>query len=121
MLSFHFYSADGQVDHTIRVSEQFYDWLARSPFSQVGRSRLTALCLEGEWVDLPLVSLGNPTRSLFTTLFNELIVSETAELLRFLDEGAGALGWLECQERLKRLLELLSCVKNSEYAYLQRE
>jgi hypothetical protein len=121
MLSFHFYSADGQVDYPVRVSEGFYEWLVSSPFSQVGRSQPTCLRLEGEEVALPLISLGNPTRSLLTTLFNELIVSETTEILRLLDEGVKTLGLRECQERLKQLLELLNCVKNSQFVYLQRE
>ena len=50
-------------------------------FSQVGRSQLTAIEVDGETIELPLIRLGRTTRSMFIACFNEMILGETAAML----------------------------------------
>ena len=48
MLSISFLSDDGKESRSIRVIDDFYEWLARSEFSKLVRSQVTRIELEGE-------------------------------------------------------------------------
>ena len=48
MLSISFLSDDGKENRSIRVIDDFYEWLARSEFSTSVRSQVTRIELEGE-------------------------------------------------------------------------
>ena len=121
MLNINFYGKNGQSSQTIRMVEDFYQWLAYSDFAQVGRSKMTTICLDGEEVELPLIQLSSTTRSMFTACFNEMILKETAAMLVDLEKTISQEILSERTYRLKKLLELLNCCKNSRFSYLQRE
>jgi hypothetical protein len=121
MLSISFYSGNGQTTHSIRVVDDFYEWLARSEFSKLGRSYLTPLEIEGETAELPLVSLGTETRSRLIEFFSECIFRETRSVLGDLDNAVPQPELAAKTYRLKKLLEMLDCLKNGVYQYLQRE
>jgi len=121
MLTISFYGENGNHSQTIRVGEEFYQWLADSDFAQVGRSKITTICLDREVVELPLIRLSSTTRSMLIACFNEMILKETAAMLVDLDKTISQEMLGERTYRLKKLLELLNCCKNSSFAYLQRE
>jgi hypothetical protein len=121
MLSISFYSGNGQVTHSIRVVDDFYEWLARSEFSKLGRSQPIHLEIEGETVDLPLVPLVAETRSQLIAFFSESIFQETRIMLNDIENSAPPTELAVKTYRLKKLLELLDCLKNGFYQYLQRE
>lgn len=127
----------GQANHSVQVSDDFYEWLARcatsdhgsSDFSKLGRSQQTKLEIEGETAELPLVPLVAETRSKLIELFSERIFSETRFPFReAMPTMLGELDRLTPQPelstktyRLKKLLEVLDCLKSETYQYLQQE
>jgi hypothetical protein len=121
MLSISFYSGDGKAIHSIRVIDDFYEWLAKSEFSRLGRSQLMPLEVEGERAELPLVPLAGETRSQLIEFFSECIFQETRQMLGDLDKSVSQPELAVKTYRLKKLLELLDCLKNGIYQYLQRE
>ncbi|MEM8638213.1 MAG: hypothetical protein AAGG51_05235 [Cyanobacteria bacterium P01_G01_bin.54] len=120
MLNFNFYAKSNQSAYCIQVSEQFYEWLIQADFGLVGRSRSTKIILDGEEEELPLVWLENPTRGMLIAYFNDLVLSETKQMLLDLDSGVSRESLAPRQYRMKKLLELLGCVKDSSWQYLQR-
>jgi hypothetical protein len=121
MLSLHFYSTNGHPPHSIRVAEDFYEWLAKSGFSTVGKSYETEIEIEGERLCLPLVKLEVPIRRQLVDFFSETIFSETKAVLAELDRSATQVDLVPKTYRLKKLLELLDCLKVESYDYFQRE
>ena len=120
MLSISFYPENGDAPRCIRVNEAFYEWLARSDFAQVGHSKLTAIEVDGETAELPLIRLGRTTRSMLIACFNEMILGETAAMLADLEAAIAQEALAPRTNRLKKLLELLDCLKDRGFAYLQR-
>jgi hypothetical protein len=121
MLSISFYSGTGQAAHSIRVVDDFYEWLARSEFSKLGRSQQTQIEIEGETADLPLVPLVAETRTKLIEFFSERIFQETKMMLGDIENSTPSSELVVKTYRLKKLLELLDCLKNGVYQYLQRE
>ncbi|HBB35283.1 MAG TPA: hypothetical protein DDZ80_01340 [Cyanobacteria bacterium UBA8803] len=121
MLNISFYAENGSASQSIRVGEEFYQWLAHSDFAQVGHSQLTTICLDGEEIQLPLIPLASTTRSMLIAFFNEMILKETAAMLADLERTISKEILEPRTYRIKKLLELLNCCKNSTFAYLQRE
>jgi hypothetical protein len=121
MFNISFYGEKGDVTQSIRVGEEFYQWLAYSDFAQVGRSQVTTICIDGEEIQLPLIPLATTTRSMLIAFFNEMILKETAAMLADLERTISKEIVEPRTYRLKKLLELLNCCKNSSFAYLQRE
>jgi hypothetical protein len=121
MLSISLYSINGQTNHSIRVIDDFYEWLARSEFSMLGRSQKTQIELEGEMAELPLVPLLAETRSRLIEFFSEHIFSETRSMLGDLERSLPQPELVTKTYRLKKLLELLDCLKSETYQYLQCE
>lgn len=121
MLNISFYGENGSTPQSIRVGEEFYEWLAYSDFARVGHSQLTTICLDGEEIQLPLIPLASTTRSMLVAFFNEMILKETAAMLADLERTISKEILAPRTYRIKKLLELLNCCKNSSFAYLQRE
>jgi hypothetical protein len=121
MLSISFYSGNGRAIDIVRVSDDFYEWLARSEFSKLGRSQQIQIEIEGETAELPLVPLGAETRSKLIEFFSEHIFSETRSMLGDLDRSTPQPELSTKTYRLKKLLEVLDCLKSETYQYLQRE
>jgi hypothetical protein len=120
MLSISFYSKNGNSPKSIRVIEDFYEWLAKSDFSKVGQSERTDVEVEGEKVVLPLVPLCNANRKNLISFFSSAIQSETTALLKQLEiEHETSIS--SRTYRLRKMLELVDCLKSESYQYLQRE
>lgn len=121
MLSINFYGSNGQIPHCVRMGESLYEWLATSDFAQVGRSRLTPIEVDGEKIELPLITLNSTTRSMFIALFNEMVLSETTAMLSDLDNNVAQDVLAPRTYRLKKLIEMLNCLKDGNFSHLQRE
>jgi predicted HAD superfamily phosphohydrolase len=120
MLDLIFYRAKDLAPQYVQVSEFLYEWLARSDFSKIGSSEPTPLELEGETVELPLVSLGKETRQGLMQSLRDQIVLETEGVLQQLDTVFSKDIYQEVTYRLRKLQELRKCIEDQNYAYLQR-
>lgn len=120
MLSFNFYREASSEARCVQVSESFYEWLIASDFGLVGRSRPTQIMLDGELEELPLIRLADPTRGMLIAYFNDMVLSETGQMLRDLEANVSREELEPRQYRMKKLLELLGCVKDLGWQYLQR-
>lgn len=121
MLSISFFSNNGQKSHSIRVIDDFYEWLARSEFSKLIRSQVMNIELEGEMAELRLVDLGTETRSQLIDFLSETIFRETRSMLGDLELSIAQPELSMKTYRLKKLLEMLDCMKSGIYQYLQCE
>ncbi len=117
MLDIEFFSGDKQPLHRVEVADTFLLWLARSDFARIGEETATDLSINGEPLTLPLVRLAPLTRKTFIEFFTEAVVIHTKEILLQLDANSPQ---AELIYRLKKLIELLDCLKNEDYQYLQR-
>ena len=124
MLDISFYTANGvngAESETVDVGETFYEWLARSEFSKIGGLSIdTEIYIDEENVILPLVELNQDIRQQFKKFFSEAIVSESDAVLTKLGDYPNKEQYQEETYRLRKLLELLKCVDNENYQYLQR-
>lgn len=117
MLDISFYTNNGQSSYHVEVAENFLEWLARSEFAKIGEEKPRKIWLDGDKESLPLVKLGKVNRKKLIEFFNDCIVNETKEILNQLGES---LIKEERIYRLKKLIELLDCIKDEKYQYLQR-
>jgi hypothetical protein len=119
MLDYIFYPSNNQTPCSVEVSEDIYEWLAKSEFSKIGQSVPRKMLIDGEEEKLPLVKLGKDNRRKLRTFFLEAIRWESDAVVQLGDSPSKK----ELQPvtyRLKKLLELLKCIENPNYQYLQR-
>ena len=74
MLDIAFYSQDLEEAEAIEISNDFYEWLARSEFAIIGKSELKEMKVDGETVKVPVIELaGINRRSLATSFAMQLL------------------------------------------------
>lgn len=117
MLDIGFYTAEGKPIHHVEVAENFLEWLAHSEFSKIGKEQIITVLLDDEKIDLPLVKLGKGNRHKFIAFFSSAVVDETKILLNQIGDY---LAKPERAYRLRKLIEILDCIKDENYQYLQR-
>lgn len=117
MLDISFYTAKREPVHHVEVSENFLEWLAKSEFAKIGQDKSTKIVVDGKKIIQPLVKLGKNNRQEMMNFFSNAIVSETKAILNKIEKLR-----MQNEEtyRLKKLIELLDCIKNENYQYLQR-
>lgn len=121
MLDISFYTTNGSESETVDVGETLYEWLAKSAFSKIGGPSIdTEIRLDEENVILPLVELNQEIRQQFKKIFSEAIISESDVVLTKLGDSPSKEEYQSGTYRLKKMLELLKCVENENYQYLQR-
>lgn len=121
MFDISFYAAKGEPSDSVRITAMTYEWLARSEFSKIGGLSIdTEIYIDEENVILPLVELNENIRQQFKKFFSEAIVSESDAVLTKLGDYPTKEQYHEETYRLRKLLELLKCVENENYQYLQR-
>lgn len=121
MLDIIFYPANAQQLRYVEVSEDFYEWLAKSEFSKIGKSVPRKMLIDGEEEKLPLVKLGKDNRKKLRDFFLEAISQETDALLTKLGESPSKKEYQDATYCLRMLQELRKCVENQNYQYLQRQ
>lgn len=121
MLDISFYTTNGSESETVDVGETFYEWLAKSAFSKIGGASIdTEIHLDEENVILPLVELNQEIRQQFKKMFSQEIISESDVVLTKLGDYPSKEEYQSGTYRLRKMLELLKCVENENYQYLQR-
>jgi hypothetical protein len=106
--------------HYVEMSEDFYEWLAKSEFSKIGKSVTKNISIDGEDEKLPLVELDRGIRHQFRKFFRDAIISESDNVLTKLGDSSLKEEYRAATYRLRKLLDLLKCVENENYQYLQR-
>lgn len=121
MLDISFYTTNGSESETVDVGETFYEWLAKSAFSKIGGASIdTEIHLDEENVILPLVELNQEIRQQLKKMFSQEIISESDAVLTKLGDSPSKEEYQSGTYRLRKMLELLKCVENENYQYLQR-
>jgi hypothetical protein len=117
MLDISFYTQDGIPAQHLELADTLLEWLAHSDFSTIGQDTPTSVLIDGEPDTLPLVPLTPTNRQHFINFFHHNIIEETKITLTHLEQAPPPEATLY---RLKKLIELLDCLKTDQYAYLQR-
>lgn len=121
MLDISFYTTNGSESETVDVGETLYEWLAKSDFSKIGGESIdTEIYLDEENVTLPLVELNQEIRQQLKKMFSQEIISESDAVLTKLGDSPSKEEYQAGTYRLRKMLELLKCVENENYQYLQR-
>lgn len=120
MFSISFYAANGEPSNSIRIPEAIYEWLAKSEFSKIGSSTDTPIHIDEEDIVLPLVELTKEIRQKLINFFRDSIIRESDAVLAKLGDSPSKEEYREETYRLKKLHELLKCLENENYDYLQR-
>ncbi|MCL1475847.1 hypothetical protein [Argonema antarcticum] len=120
MLDISFYTNNGQPPYTVEIAEAFYEWLAKSEFSKIGKTRKTKIKIEGEEENLELVKLGKDNRKKLRNFLLEAISEESDSVLSQLGDSPSKPEHQAATYRLKKLQELRKCLENAKYQYLQR-
>ncbi|MEG4290727.1 hypothetical protein Q5692_11205 [Microcoleus sp. C2C3] len=121
MFDISFYSANGEPSDSVRITAATYEWLAKSAFSKIGGESVeTQIYLDEENVILPLVELNQDIRQQFKKIFSEAIISESDAVLTKLGDYPSKEEYQSGTYRLRKMLQLLKCVENENYQYLQR-
>jgi hypothetical protein len=121
MLDIIFYAfKNDDPPHYVEMSEDVYEWLAKSEFSKIGKSVPRNILIDEEEENLPVVELDRDIRQQFKKLFGEAIISESDAVLTKLGDSPSKEEYQAGTYRLRKMLELLKCVENENYQYLQR-
>ncbi len=120
MLDISFYTKNAQPPYSVEITENFYEWLAKSDFSKIGKSVTRKIEVEGEEEKLPLVQLGKDTRRKLRAFLLDAISQESDAMLTQLGDSPSKKEYQNATYRLRKLHELRKCVENEKYKYLQR-
>lgn len=116
-LSVDFYTIELEQNTTVKFNPNFQEWLSQSALFQIGEEQPLTLKIEGQAVQKTIVTLDDAVRSKMIDFLYEAIVEETKELLFQIEDLAIH---DELTYRIGKLIEILECVKNEQYCYLQR-
>ncbi len=106
--------------HYIEMSEDIYEWLAKSEFTKIGKSVPRNILIDKEEEKLPVVELDQDIRQKFRNFFRDAIICESDIVLTKLGDSPLKEEYQTATYRLRKLLDLLKCVENEDYQYLQR-
>ncbi|MEM9542408.1 MAG: hypothetical protein AAGA60_23310 [Cyanobacteria bacterium P01_E01_bin.42] len=120
MLDVIFYSRDRQSSQYVELSEDVYEWLARSQFSKIGESSNRVFLVDGEEECVPVVELDRENRQHLRLFFLEAVAEESDKVLTQLDRVLSKDTYRQFTYRLEKLQELRKCVENEHYLYFQR-
>jgi hypothetical protein len=121
MFDISFYSANGEPSDSVRITADTYEWLAKSAFSKIGGESIDIqINLDEEDVILPLVELDRDIRQKLRKFFRSAIISESDAVIAKLGDYPSKEEYQSGTYRLRKMLELLKCVENENYQYLQR-
>jgi hypothetical protein len=120
MLDIIFYSHDRQSIKYIELSEDVYEWLAKSEFSKIGDSLERTFFIDGEEENIPVVELDRKNRQQLRLFFLEAVAEESDLVLTQLGNTLSKESYQQVTYRLKKLQELRKCVENENNFYLHR-
>ena len=120
MLDITFYSENKEEAEAIAVSEEFYQWLARSEFSRIGKSEIKEMKVDGKPVEVPVIQLEGMNRRKLSDFFRDAIVQETNEMLDKLGSSPSQEEYQAATYRLIVLQRLRKQIEKDQYKYFQR-
>lgn len=121
MLDLIFYAFKTELPpHYIEMSSDVYEWLAKSEFTKIGKSVPRNILIDEEEEKLPVVELEPDIRQKFRNFFRDAIICESDIVLTKLGDSPLKEEYQAATYRLRKLLDLLKCVENEDYQYLQR-
>lgn len=123
MLDITFYGTPDTEPREIECSANFYERLAQSDFAEIGASQPITLLVEAEHYTLQLVSLDKgivSSRQRFRELLKEMITRESAAMLARLGDAPSKEDYQAASYDLRKLHEILQCVGDRQYLYLER-
>lgn len=120
MLDIIFYSQNQEESEVIEVSSDFYQWLIESEFSQIGKSELTEMKIDGELEQVPVIKLEGINRRKFSDFFRDAIVQESDKMLIKLSNSSFKQEYEDSIYKLNLLNQLRKLIENEQYKYLQR-
>ena len=120
MLDIIFYPTQIAQTKYVEVSEDLYEWLARSQFSKIGHSIPYQIDFDGEEETVTVVELNSENRNQFRLFFLEAVAEESDLLLTQLADNMDKEQYQTLTYRLRKLQELRKGVENLEHQYMQR-
>ncbi|MGA1284199.1 MAG: hypothetical protein ACO34J_09100 [Prochlorothrix sp.] len=117
MLDLSFYTQTQEPAYHISLPDTLWRWLAGSQFATIGQEQDIPITYDDETESLPLVLLESDTRQQFIAFFQEAIIQETRSILDRLNSPTPP---QEQVLQLQKLIEILDCLKDRQYHYLQR-
>ena len=120
MLDISFYSQEKKPIETMEITQDFYDWLAKSDFSRIGKSEEREMEGDGEVVKTSVVLLEGENRRKFSDFFRDAIVQESDRMLSGLGESPSKEEYRKASSRLKNLQELRKYIENEKFKYFSR-
>jgi len=120
MLDLTLYSQDKEEAEVVEVSAEFYEWLAKSEFSKIGKSRKKEMKSDGEPVKVSVIELGVINRRKLSKFLRDAIVQEDDEMLNRLGNSPSTQEFQDATAKLIMLQNLRKSIENEHYKYLQR-
>lgn len=120
MLDITFYSQNKEEAKIVEISEDFYEWLARSEFSEIGKSELREMKVDGEPIEVSVVQLEGMNRRKLSDFFRNAIVEESDKMLQGLNRSQSKEEYRDATYKLSLLQKLRKPIENEQYKYLQR-
>ncbi|WP_204103186.1 MULTISPECIES: hypothetical protein [Spirulina sp. CCY15215] len=120
MLDMIFYTNNARPSKYVELSEEIYEWLAKSQFSKIGCSIEKSFLIDGEEECLPVVELDRENRQQLRLFFLEAVAEESEAVLSQLQSASSKETYQQITYRLQKLQELRKCIENENYLYLQR-
>lgn len=120
MLDIIFFSQHKEEVESVEVSDDFYQWLARSEFSRIGKSEEQEMSVDGEPVTLSVIHLEGSYRRKLSDFLRDAIVQESDIVLESFSNTSSKTEYQQMLYRLALLQKLRKTVEDEQYKYLQR-
>lgn len=117
-----FYSKNGEAPATIEFSEQFYERLIKSDFSEIGKLHKVQVEVDEEKTEINAIDLDKgkiTNRQRLIDFFKEVIVEESLNMIEKLGDSPSKEEYKSQTSTLKIFQEILQCLKNPQYSYIE--
>jgi len=123
MLDIKFYSKDCESSVMIRLSDELYERLAKSDFSEIGQPHKIKIKIDGEEDEIEAIDLNKgkiTNRQRLIDFFKEEIVEESKKIKTKLGELPSKDEYKQQTYPFFKLIEILTSLENTEFDYLQK-
>ncbi|MDD1428742.1 hypothetical protein MEO94_30750 [Dolichospermum sp. ST_sed9] len=123
MLDIKFYSKNGESPVTIELSDEFYERLAKSDFSEIGQPHKIKIRIDGEEDEIEAINLNKgkiTNRQRLIDFFKEEIVEESKQIKTKLPESPTKEEYKQQTYSFFKLIEILTSLENQQFSYLQK-
>ncbi|MCW9681867.1 hypothetical protein FJR41_013860 [Dolichospermum planctonicum UHCC 0167] len=123
MLDIKFYSKDCESSVMIQLSDELYERLAKSDFSEIGQPHKMKIEIDGEEDEIEAIDLNKgkiTNRQRLIDFFKEEIVEESKKIKTKLGELPSKDEYKQQTYPFFKLIEILTSLENTEFDYLQK-